>query len=402
MSRKILDYFQEDNNLVSKEFYDGNKLFENETIETSKDQDFLSSYQKKISGIFQSILTNIFEVFSINNPEFVIYIGNQYRQHRLMLQAEMAYRHAIELDSSNYKTYQHLSSVLNSQGNLDEAIEHAQKVVALKPNNDKFYRDLTNLLNKKNRLQEKNKKQPSLPLFFLHFHKAGGTSIVSAFKEKYNFYPNNKNGNPWTINGEEKIIQFWDYDKLEMNNWIDRLNEMYVEFVAMEWNFFKHFSSIDYNKIGLVTSIREPLQRYISCYINSKQDCSIETFNYLNKERKDGLKVNWNKYNYYTMMLNGFGDRWDVELSTENLEIAKNNLKKFKAVIVTNLPSTFSLLESKYGIKIKHKNPTPLNKKNNFELPKGFAEEFYEKNKYDYLLYQHILELILSEFFTLP
>ena len=86
---------------------------------------------------------------------------------------------------------------------------------------------------------------------FLHFHKSGGTTIVSFFKN-YRKHNPNKNGNPWLDN---KIIKFWDYNKNEFNNFKIILNQKTVNFVCFEWNFFKLFNEIDYNNIELITCI---------------------------------------------------------------------------------------------------------------------------------------------------
>jgi len=46
--------------------------------------------------------------------------------------------------------------------------------------------------------------------------------------------------------------------------------------------------------------------------------------------------VNYNKYNYYTKILNGLGDDPGVEITDEHLKIAKNNLLKFAKIFYNN------------------------------------------------------------------
>ena len=228
-------------------------------------------------------------------------------------------------------------------------------------------------------------------IFYLHFHKCGGTTINSLFK-KYNKHKPNTNGNTW-CKSNNKIIKFWNYKKNEFNAFKKKLNSQNIKFVAFEWNYFKYYNSIDLKNIELVVCIREPYKRYIS---NMKMDNSYNMTSY-NKQNliwrrnrtNQRFNVNYNKYNYYVKMLNGFGDQPDIEINRTHLEIAKKNLEKFSTILILENKNTFKLLE-KYNIyNITHNNQ---GSQSNKKIVSNF-EKFKKNNKYDYELYDYAIEL---------
>ena len=52
------------------------------------------------------------------------------------------------------------------------------------------------------------------PILFMHFHKAGGTTINDMANELKKF-PQNKNGNPY-MNG--KLLRFWEFKNKDFEN----------------------------------------------------------------------------------------------------------------------------------------------------------------------------------------
>ena len=227
-------------------------------------------------------------------------------------------------------------------------------------------------------------------IFFFHFHKGGGTTINHLFR-KIKKYPNNRNGNPW---GKNNIIPFWNYDKKEFNNFKLELKSKKVKFVAFEWNFFKNFNCLDFDNIELITVIRDPYERFIS---NMNVDGHTDPLEYsrLNSkwERKgvsQTFNVNYNKFNYYVKMLNGYGDNHNIEVNEEHLKIAKKNLGLFSIIIILENQESFDLLK-KYGINnVKKKRNINKKKKiyGNLSL-----EDFKKKNAMDYKLYEYTKSL---------
>jgi len=99
-------------------------------------------------------------------------------------------------------------------------------------------------------------------VIFVHFHKAGGTSIVQKFKgQRYYFWQYNSNGNPNRIIGFDPTrrnktiferIHFWNHAPKQFHSFIiegqiqqhqQHLNggeNQYIKplFIATEWNYF--------------------------------------------------------------------------------------------------------------------------------------------------------------------
>jgi len=231
-------------------------------------------------------------------------------------------------------------------------------------------------------------------LFFLHMHKAGGTTINYLFRE-FNKYPGNINGNPWTPARE--IIKFWDYGKKEFHNFFLHLRQMKVEFVGFEWNYFKHIEEIDTSQIRLLTCIRDPYTRFVSSMFAH----SVERLNPLswmkrnlkwNKAKtKQHFWVNYNKPNFYVKMMNGFGDEPDREVNWEHLETAKRNLDEFDVVIILEIAESFRLMK-KYGVKYKGEvNNTSTNNRTI-----GMTQEqFKDLNELDYVFYEYARNISL-------
>ena len=137
-----------------------------------------------------------------------------------------------------------------------------------------------------------NKKKKII--LFVHFHKAGGTTIVNKFRVDggYKCWRPNANGNPKSQSNN--VLQFWNYNRTQFTNFLlDGASQSQssesrrmknttnkekggdsdgVEFLAMEWNFLQqdHFFQPDINylqndaNIELITILRDPYERFIS------------------------------------------------------------------------------------------------------------------------------------------
>ena len=224
-------------------------------------------------------------------------------------------------------------------------------------------------------------------IIFMHFHKSGGTSIYNMFKTSgYNFHHHNHNGNPWDKN--KQIIKYWNYDNIKLNLFLDHLNNNNINFIGLEWNFFKYYNEIDYNRFILITCIRDPYHRYKSNmnFYNNK-DTILDYYHWHNLEcRIDNCTVNYNKHNYYVRMLNGLGDNPNYNINETHLNIAKKNLEKFSIILILENRKSFDLLK-KLNVypDIMHNNKS-VYKKKIINFPE--IEEFKILNKFDYELYE--------------
>lgn len=226
-------------------------------------------------------------------------------------------------------------------------------------------------------------------ILFLHFHKAGGTTINRLFNNKKK-YPLNKNGNPYL--DKETIIHFWNFNLEQFEQFKRMLKKLEVRFIAMEWNFFKN--DVSFNGVRLITCLRDPYDRFISNLNYDKkldareyQKENIKCSDYVNKKP---FYINYNKNNYYVKLLNGLGDRPDVEVDESDLENAKKLLEKFRDIIILEKPWTFNQLK-KYGIKNYYKKNETLTPKIDGGMTR---EEFVKNNILDYELYNYACYLV--------
>ena len=227
-------------------------------------------------------------------------------------------------------------------------------------------------------------------IFFLHFHKAGGTTINNAFNilSKHN---TNKNGNPWDRK-QGTMIQFWNYDRVRFDQFLTYLHEKQVKFVCFEWNYFKLYNQLSFKGCEFITCFRDPYERYVSD-MNFSQIYKYDKYKNLTLTKEtDGkgriIEINHNKSNYYVKMLNGFGDQPDKVINQKHLEIAKKNLKNFSIILILEDPKTFKMLE-RYGIQRIAKRKVNANKK-----PVDIPLKIFKKlNAYDYQLYEYAIKL---------
>ena len=116
-----------------------------------------------------------------------------------------------------------------------------------------------------NRLQNSTRPRTTKPVVFVHFHKAGGTSLIKMFTRTLRPWRPNKNGNPWGMTDDNKpfAIPFWRYDKTGFDLFLNR--QKLMRFLAMEWNFFTSMTKNEVlSSVDLITCIRDPYSRFVS------------------------------------------------------------------------------------------------------------------------------------------
>lgn len=228
-------------------------------------------------------------------------------------------------------------------------------------------------------------------IIFIHFHKCGGTSIVSEFIKKVQPFEHHKNGNPVTKNNT--LLDISSFDQQGFNKFaLDNKHK----FMALEFSFFKQGMGIP-TSVKLITCLREPFSRFISNYkhdidrsrplsmINSGYQIS-DISNYCEHNfTYEGFPVNFNKDNYYTKFLNGITTYEDASIGLNHLEVAKRVLDRCDAILILEDSTTFELLK-KYNINgIKHLNKAKIE----LDILKEFEEQFKKLNKFDYELYEY-------------
>ena len=234
-------------------------------------------------------------------------------------------------------------------------------------------------------------------IIFLHFHKAAGTSIIHMLKREKKFFNPNKNGNPciWLNKITTQTINYWNNNKKKIMNWIANQKKRHVDVLCLEWNFFNP-NNIIFKNITYITSIREPLSRFFSCFNFEKSRKIGNNINLCpNIFQKidfyeDRFLVTYNKDNYYTRMLCGLGDNIYIKIDENHLKYAKSVLDKFSVIIIVENKNSFELLR-----KINLHNRTIVYnhiksyKEDLYTKYKNFSENFKKANKIDYELYEY-------------
>jgi hypothetical protein len=140
-------------------------------------------------------------------------------------------------------------------------------------------------------------------VWFQHFHKAGGTSVVRlAELNGEHLYPHHMNGNPHASNG--RLIELWKLDERELTRFVDSCEQKDVTFVSTEWGLPLTEVLRNDRRVTTVTCLREPLQRFISNYyycLYHGQTAARTLEDYVNS--RAGRKGAYTMFNYYCRVL---------------------------------------------------------------------------------------------------
>jgi hypothetical protein len=285
-------------------------------------------------------------------------------------------------------------------------------------------------------------------LIYVHFHKAGGTSMVNFMQEQMNL-KNIQQGRaidaipegpdlviyrPWTHG--IRISSVSEVGTLEHRagqpKFWTNLKKRGCDFVSLEYNFLTppQFDSVFSSCIQFWTILRDPWRRFRSTYEREVQmECgnkkkyededdraNCTSKNSLEEWMKTGnlpkqfpRKNSWGGTlypNYYVRMLNGINDRRSVAkqvpLTEFHLEQAKSVLRRFDLVLLLeNQTDTLSRMDHFFNIR------TDLPKKSNnglkawplYEKVVNEANKqrdlFEEQNVLDRKLYNYVKEELI-------
>jgi hypothetical protein len=212
-------------------------------------------------------------------------------------------------------------------------------------------------------------------VFFLHFRKSGGTSVVHAFRtlldpqHKLTMYPNARNGNPWDHHHHHgdaaaappSIVPLWRFDDAALATFADHVDTLGVNFVACEWGMPDPCHLPSY---CLITVLRDPFHRFTSefkfrdkftqynaatgRYEPEVRDGKASEWQmhslFWNRDHGEPFAVSINKDNYFVRQLCGLSERPDLTMTDEHLQEAKRRLRHFEAVLVLEQPQSHALL----------------------------------------------------------
>ena len=222
-------------------------------------------------------------------------------------------------------------------------------------------------------------------IWFQHFHKAAGTSIVDlARANNETFWPNHENGNPKDNNGN--FIELWKYSQDKLKQFIDQCEKQGVTFVATEWGLPDVTFIGKDDRIILITCLRQPLSRLVSnfyydLYYGYTQAKKIEDYIATSGET-------FTMFNYYSRILSGHDN--NSEDVTEALFLkAKKALNEFDLCLIMEHGFFNLKTELNWTITQRHSNRLDLNIKEALLLMKQgkmkdlFYRILYRKKKLD-------------------
>lgn len=242
-------------------------------------------------------------------------------------------------------------------------------------------------------------------VWFLHFHKCAGTSLIKTYKKNgYSFYPNHVNGNPADTSGLE--LDIWNKNKDELSEFIDDCHTQNVNFIASEWGVPDLEYLATREDVITVAIFREPLERFVSNFnfdIKNGFTKYNNVFEYIYYDPND-----YTSHNFYTKML--CSKKWNASLSEKDLKKSFSMLSKINKVysiqhgmdfICSDLGLQFDgSVENKtdltlkgflvylYGFQFSKLFQTVKNR--NYAPDESFKKYFLSFNDMDYALYNSI------------
>ena len=194
-------------------------------------------------------------------------------------------------------------------------------------------------------------------IWFQHFHKAAGTSIVQLARQNgESFWKNNKNANPYTESGFE--LPLWNYSREQLREFVDVCEQQGVTFISTEFGC-PNFSVLHQDKrITSITALRDPMKRAVSNY---EYDLllgaipKVPLHNYIRMVHLPHCNPN-----YYVNILSSFAGQ--VGHDEHKLACALSNLEAINHKVLIEQPNALKeiseILEWKYSKIIMNKSGT--------------------------------------------
>ena len=248
-------------------------------------------------------------------------------------------------------------------------------------------------------------------ILFLHFHKAGGTSIVAAAKRNQNLILPNGNGNT--------RIRFPTFSLYTLRMFLSYCRSHDTTFLAVENEWFGSPSGFDERlkeeyRMKLVTQLRDPFSRYFSNFLYDENGPFTRSMNIVlwHPEYHGSLVERLKEYHsrhtsfhgsHLNMFVRVLNMKWSGNVTEEDLEIAKRELDKFDLVVVMEMDDAAKLWKANHGFNIEHRKTNNKYEKiyaaerkadSDFdEKMERFRMEYEHWNRFDYALYEHAKEL---------
>ena len=185
-------------------------------------------------------------------------------------------------------------------------------------------------------------------IWFMHFHKAAGSSVVELARRGGERFPDrHENGNPCDERG--RADRPWELSTAGLHRYIDGLRADGITFVASEWGVPDTSVLAARDDVTSITVVREPVARIVS---NFRYDLAIGAYGAgaapSLAEYVDHHVASHTWSNYYTRML--LGTDWVADLDpTELIDRAWERLSRMDEVVRLEDPNWQSRLAARTG-----------------------------------------------------
>jgi hypothetical protein len=243
-------------------------------------------------------------------------------------------------------------------------------------------------------------------IWFQHFHKAAGTTVVSLAKLNGEIlYPQNRNGNPIDDHGRD--LPIWTYDGELVSTFVDECQNLGCTFVCSEWGVGDLETLRSDERVRIVTSLREPLDRLVSTFIF---DYRLGYTTCKDIEDYVGSKRSFSYYNYYCHMLARLNNEMKT-VTAEDFARAKKTLGYFDHIGIVEQPNWLERLCCAFDwqpqdVRANRRNSGTLEAarhllrgkvsaakrlldSTHLAIGPDFRTRFAAANKFDFALYSH-------------
>ncbi len=192
-------------------------------------------------------------------------------------------------------------------------------------------------------------------IWFQHFHKAAGTSIVDlAEANNERLWLNHQNGNPIDSRGNQ--IELWKYSEDELRRFINLCEKESITFIATEWGLPCLRVLSEDHRVKLITCLRDPLDRFVSnFYFDLYYGFTLA------RKLEDYVATrgrSFTMFNYYCRVLSGHNNS-PHDVNDAIFARAKDALSKFDICII--LQEGFIALVKGLGWKVNQLQSNSLN-----------------------------------------
>ena len=171
-------------------------------------------------------------------------------------------------------------------------------------------------------------------LWFHHFHKAGGSSVVTAAR-RGGWRPHRPHGNGNPMSPEGETLPIWEMDEAALGGWLRAVRRRGVNFIACEWGFPQAALDLTRPRLFRAAVLRDPVERVISSYVFDRFHGDAETPDILDYVQERQV---FKKIDYYSTRVAGRAD-------AAGREATFKALMRFESLSFLGRPESYARLD---------------------------------------------------------